>query len=563
VAVLTPALALPAAARPGGTSKHHRAGQVHAPVPKLDWHACGAGLEQFRCATATVPLDYDHPHGRTITLALTKLPAGDPSHRLGTLFTNPGGPGGSGVAFVQSLATTAYSPQVRAHYDILGFDPRGVAGSTPATCYRSADAETKALASIPPFPVGPRQQLRFIASHAALALHCQLTSPVRFAHASTANVARDMDLLRQAVGDRTLDYVGYSYGTFLGATYAELIPGRVGRFVLDGTLEPTAYTGSNGDRRPLGVRTGQGPASYQTYQQFLTLCAHGGPSRCDLAKLGDPATVAQTMLNRLKKHPLTLTNPDGSTTTITYPAMIAVIFSTTYWPLQWPDLATLMAQVASIQQAGAGAPATLSRRTAELLTQALPQGTPDGTSTALPRRHAHDDYASIGGDLASVCADTATNGHPLAYPGYARRADRTAPGFGPLRAWTGITCEFMRVHDHDAYTGPWRQRTQAPVLVIGTRYDPATPYAFTRPYAAHFPHARVLTADGWGHTLLLKDNSCGDAAVTAYLVAGSLPADGAVCRPDYVPFQSPNPGMEKLRRVETLTPSVPVLSPNG
>jgi pimeloyl-ACP methyl ester carboxylesterase len=561
VAALTPALAQPAAARPGGIIERHPAKQVHAPVPQLAWHSCGAGLEQFRCATAVVPLDYDQPHGRTISLELTKLPATDPAHRLGTLFTNPGGPGGSGVTFVQSLAQTAYSPQVRARYDILGYDPRGVAGSTPATCYRSASAEATALGSMLTFPINPRQDVRFIAERASLGLHCKRTSPVRFAHDSTANVARDMDLLRQAVGDRALDYVGYSYGTYLGATYAALFPGRVGRFVLDGTLEPTVYSGSDGDHRPLGVRIGQGPAAYQTYQQFLQLCARGSAARCDLAKLGDPGTVATRVLDRLKRQPLQVSGPDGSTVTLTYAGMIATVFNALYWPQQWPDLATLMTQVAALQTGhrAAGVRPVLTHRTASLLARQSRHHHPHPSGT----HRRGPDYPSIGGSLASVCVDTARPGTPLVYPGYAHRADRKAPGFGALRAWTGITCEFLRARDHDAYTGPWRQHTKAPVLVIGTRYDPATPYAFTRPYAAHFANAHVLTADGWGHTLLLKDNRCGDAAVTAYLVHGSLPAAGATCRPDYVPFSSPGPGSAQVHRSAPLTPDLPVVDPVG
>jgi len=237
--------------------------QVIAPVPTLTWRPCGTGLESFLCANADVPTDYDHPNGPKTRLALTKLPAsGTPGQRLGTLFTNPGGPGGSGVDFVHQAAALIYAPQVLARYDVLGFDPRGVARSDPATCFRTQQQELASplLQTLYPLP-GP-QETRFTLDMLRLAVRCQTTSPRRLSTASTANVARDMDLLRQAVGDKRLTYAGYSYGTYLGATYAQLFPSRVGRFVLDGPADPIAYSGTGrGDAAPttpFGIRLRQG-----------------------------------------------------------------------------------------------------------------------------------------------------------------------------------------------------------------------------------------------------------------------------------------------------------------
>src|SRR4051794_30705314 len=189
-------------------------------VPRLSWTSCGAGLEAFQCATAEVPTDYNQPSGAKTRIAVTRLPATDPARRIGTLFVNPGGPGGSGVSFVQQLGEVAYSADVRARFDLLGFDPRGVARSDPATCYPTAEQENAALAGTLVFPRTSAEERRFARDFRALALSCATTSPTRLRHISTANVARDLDLLRRAVGDPELNYVGYSYGTFLGATYA-------------------------------------------------------------------------------------------------------------------------------------------------------------------------------------------------------------------------------------------------------------------------------------------------------------------------------------------------------
>lgn len=204
----------PAAALASPAAPHASDAQVRAPVPTLAWQSCGPGLEAFQCTTAKVPADYDQPSGRTLTIALTRLPAGGPAQqRLGTLFTNPGGPGGSGVDFVQQAARLVYSPAILERYDIVGFDPRGVARSDPATCFPTPADEQAFLSEGPPYPVTNDEERRFGDQVAQLAVRCQLTSPERFTVASTANVARDLDLLRQAVGDPLLTYAGYSYGT--------------------------------------------------------------------------------------------------------------------------------------------------------------------------------------------------------------------------------------------------------------------------------------------------------------------------------------------------------------
>ncbi len=171
--------------------------QVRAPVPRLDWRPCPAGPPGFDCATVEVPSDYDRPRGATTTIALTRLPAADPGHRLGSLFVNPGGPGGSGVDFVQQAARLVYDPQVLARYDVVGFDPRGVGRSDPATCYRTAAQEAASTLLADGYPVAAPQERRFLREGLELARQCQTTSPARFATASTANVARDLDLLRR------------------------------------------------------------------------------------------------------------------------------------------------------------------------------------------------------------------------------------------------------------------------------------------------------------------------------------------------------------------------------
>lgn len=483
------------------------------PAPRIDWGSCGSdpALVKFQCATVEVPTDYDRPNGRTTTIALTRLPAGDSANRIGTLFTNPGGPGGSGVQFVQQAAEVAYTPEVRARFDILGFDPRGVGGSDPATCFRTAAEEAEFWAGQPAFPLGRAQERATTLANLRLALSCASTSPDRFAHMSTANVARDMDLLRQAVGDDKLTYIGYSYGTYLGATYAKLFPHRVRALVLDGTLLPAWYSGSDGDRRPLGTRIRQGEGADETLREFNRLCKRAGPARCALAALGDPATVVESTLRRLKTRPAVLTLPDGTRVTVTYQDAVANTFLALYEPAGYPDLAAFLAALASSSGAG-------------LRSTQVPAG--------LLRRG--EDYPGIGTAL-QPCIESRHTNRPLSYPAYADDADERAPHFGRFRTWAGQMCEFLPIRDRDAYLGPWQQKVREPVLVFGTRFDPATPYRATRPYAELFPDARMVTVNGWGHTTIGKSR-CADDLITRYLVTRRAPADGSSCGQDRGPF---------------------------
>ena len=492
-----------------------------AAVPKISWGSCGADplLAAFQCASVEVPTDYDHPRGSTTTIALTRLPATDPAHRIGTLFTNPGGPGGSGVEFVQTAGETAYTPEVRAKFDILGFDPRGVGQSDPATCFPTAAQENAVLAGLPSFPVTSAEERQYTVANAKIGTSCVTTSPDRLTHYSTANVARDMDLLRQAVGDAKLSYVGYSYGTYLGATYAKLFPNKVRAFVQDGTLLPEWYSGSDGDTRPVGVRLRQGEGASETLAQFNLECKKAGPSRCALAQLGDPATVVEDLYERLKTKPVDLVLPDGSTLKVTYATAVQATFFSLYSPAGWPDLAVTLAQLSTAASKG--------QRSVSVAAGKLPQGLVEWN-----RRK--EEYASLGTSM-QPCIESRQTGRPLAYPSYADAADRLAPHFGRFRAWVGQTCEFMPIRDTDAFLGPWQLKVDSPVLVLGTRYDPATPYQATRPYAELYPDARVVTVNGWGHTTLGK-SACADATITAYLVNLTAPADGTTCGQDRKPF---------------------------
>jgi len=536
-ALLLAGFAQPAGAAPPVAASDAPASQVKAPVPELDWQSCRPGLEQFECANTEVPTDYDRPRGATTTIALTRLPASDPTRKIGTLFVNPGGPGGSGVDFVQQVAPVIPA-ELRARLDILGFDPRGVVRSDPATCFPTAEQEAAFSAQILSFPLTPAEERRYTIEAKILGAACAATSPRRFRHISTANVARDMDLLRQAVGDRRLSYLGLSYGTYLGATYAQLFPGRIRALALDGTIDPREYAGTRERGLPLGARIDQGQAGAEVFAEFLRQCAAAGPDRCSLAAVGDPATVARQTLDRLKTAPVTLPLPDGSMLQITYQLAVVETFLALYAPETWGGLADFYAALAVSDRQAAG------RAAAKL--------------TAVAARAGREDFPSVGGSLGSLCVDTVTPARRV-YPRVADAQDRRFPDFGRFRTWIDLPCRYLKaegIRDTDAYRGPWRQTTQARVLVLGTRWDPATAFRNTRPYARLFPRATVVTHEGWGHVAINK-SACALAVTSAYLIAPTQPLADQTCPTDVVPFTPV--AAQKTKAARQAPAPVPVL----
>ncbi|MEU4197317.1 alpha/beta hydrolase [Kribbella sp. NPDC026611] len=244
-----------------------------------------------------------------------------------------------------------------------------------------------------------------------------------------------------------------------------------------------------------------------------------------LNSLGDPKTVVENSLQRLKTTPIDVPLPDGTTIKVTYAVAVAVTFSNLYDPLNFPALAQLWAQLSTTNQAKA------ARKAPQVL---------------IDWNRRKEDYTTSIGSALQPCVEARQSRRPFAYPQYADAADRRAPHFGRYRAWVGIECEFMGIRDTDAFLGPWQNTVKAPVLVFGTRHDPATPYQATRPYADLWPDARMVTVEGWGHTTIGK-SSCADRLVTEYLVDLQAPRDGSTCTQDRKPFDPVPAGAKSLQ----------------
>jgi pimeloyl-ACP methyl ester carboxylesterase len=317
-----------------------------AAVPQLDWGACPAAtpeeegfLRPYRCTTVEVPLSYRDPSGQSIELALGMLPAADPAHKLGTLFWNPGGPGGSG------RIPPLFSDALHARFDIVGFDPRGVAASTPLQCFATNQQAFRLLGW--DFPITLAQERRVIRLTGRASKLCARNGGPLLEHMTTANVARDVDLLRQAVGDDQLSYIGFSYGTHLGEVYANLFPDRVRAITLDAVLDPVEWTTGElpaDALAPFSYRLGSHLGADQALSTFLAACA--GDQRCAFREAGvDLRRKYDRLLARLRRRPVQIVLPDGEQIIVDYQLAVNVTLGSLYDPAASRDLADALEMV--------------------------------------------------------------------------------------------------------------------------------------------------------------------------------------------------------------------------
>ena len=492
-----------------------------APVPVLDWQPCAdPGQRGFDCATAQAPLDYSDPQGATIELAVIRHLATDPANRLGTFFFNPGGPGGPGTLQLPQWLGL-FPATLRARFDLISWDPRGVGASTAVRCFATSEDEQKFFAGLPDgFPVGRAEQRAWISLYARFGLRCAESNGDLLAHVSTTDTANDLDLLRQAVGDPQLNFLGLSYGTFLGATYANLFPDKVRTMVLDGNADPVMYTNGGDDDAPLGLflRLGSDESAAKTLDAFLTLCGQAATAGCAFSDGSAAATKAKwrTLLRRLRAHPVTVGSPPR---TWTYAALATYIGSesaTGTGPqlaivADWTPAAVLLE---TLWNASLEPSAWVSKAAPAILPPVPPE-----------QRN------------AVLCGESPNPRHPGVYPALAALSYARAGDVGPGFVWgSDEPCASWPATAADPYAGPWNRPTANPVLVIGNLFDPETPYEGAVAMARELAHARLLTVNGYGHTAFLNPSTCANDYVSRYVVDGTLPPPGTVCSQDQQPF---------------------------
>ena len=531
---LTALLTSPAAAgkpdRPLGTNG--------AAVPKVEWSACPAGVEpEFSCSVVDVPLSYRKPGGRQIELALGLLPATDQEHKLGSVFWNPGGPGGSGrIPF-------ELSPAIHERFDVVGFDPRGIAASTPLKCFESNEQAVSVFGS--DFPLTLAEQQRFIAENIEGTDLCARNGGPIIRHMSTANVARDLDLLRRAVGDRKLNFLGYSYGTAIGAYYANLFPNKVRALTLDGVIDPVEWTSSSRSA-PIEYRLGSFYGADQALDTFLAACA--ADERCAFREPGvGLRRKYDRLLARVLKAPVALGEGDEAVV-VTYQFVVYSTLGLLYEPALSSALAELLQQVwAATEQPAARVGAKQGKR----------------NTSFLPARAAGREEVPYDGwewYSAVECTDSVGPANPWQWPRYARLADQEAGPFGAPWVYFSQPCATWPAKDSDRYAGPWDRRTSNPILLIGNSVgDPATPYEDAQSTERLLHDARLLTLRDFGHTGQGGKSRCIDDAVDRYFIQGKLPRRGLVCRPDRGPFDpEPLAAARKREQRAELFPDPPV-----
>jgi pimeloyl-ACP methyl ester carboxylesterase len=474
------------------------------------------------CATALAPLDYDNPNGPKVVLDLAKVPAKQQSKKLGTLFVNPGGPGGSSTDFAQ-WAPSLLGTTVQNRYDVVGVDPRGVGRSSMMVC-TNTNPEPPTLPVA--FPVTVAESKTVFRAAEYLRSACTNNPGTIVRHMSTADTARDMDLIRQAVGDEKLTYYGISYGTQLGSTYASMFPNRVGRMVVDAVLDPVAWsTGGPSNlpaTQPFSTRLRSAKGAHEALTSALRYCDKVGSARCDLA----PNARAKWAKLAAAAKAGTLT---AGGRTLGYADLISGVLGFLYGS-NYNGLDNVL-QDLWVENFGQGAKAGNTSIAATLKAKADSIRTAPYRSPLAKATIVSDAFTGV------ACADTRNPETRQAWWNAGQAQDKQWPGFGSLWTWASAPCaKYPIATKTDSYFGPYGGPTANPILVVGNTYDPATPIHGAQKVASLFPSSRLLTYNGWGHGAL--GTSCVTKAFDRFYATGALPAKGAVCQMDFGLFDS-------------------------
>jgi pimeloyl-ACP methyl ester carboxylesterase len=450
-------------------------------------------------------MDYDRPNGRQVHIAVARVPAADQAHRIGAMFFNFGGPGGTAVDYLQFLGASTLWHALNQRFDIIAFDPRGVGQSTPAIDCK-VNQEQEGIYSQPfttPFNLDVGQLL---AKDKSYIRSCERNNGDILSHVSTANVARDMDQIRGLLGEKKLNYFGFSYGTFLGATYASLFPERYRAMLLDGPIDATAYI-----NKPWQDLAEQSSGFERALGRFFQACA-GNQVACSGFGGADPWDAYDQLVDQANAHPIPATNFTTDPRPIDGDDINFGGISETYAKEFWPELG----QALAMAQHGDG---SLIRA----LVDAFYGRNDDGTYSP-----GNDRYFTIG---------ATEQRYPNNVPFYLDRGDEAWGTFDHVywnNGYVELNYGLWPHRDKDAFAGPFRVRGATP-LVVATTYDPATPYHGALRLLRELGNARLLTMRGDGHTAYGGNSPCIDEKVEAYLDDLAVPAAGTSCKQD-VPF---------------------------
>lgn len=460
---------------------------------ELRWGDCedvsnGSDLE---CADLSVPVDYADPEGATTTVVMARATGGADASR-GSLIMNPGGPGGSGVDLMQ-YASTFFSQDVLETYQVVSFDPRGVFRSDGIECLSdseldqwretsSFDPETDSLDVI-------REEYRSVGEA------CQENSGPVLEHMDTQSVARDMDVMRAVLGDAQTNYLGFSYGTQLGSTYAELFPERVGRFVLDGAVDPSLTSSQ--------ITLGQAQSFDESLREFVRDCTENNNMCFTDGSVEDGLAQIQDILDRTQDETVTADGRTVSTVTAAEGVLVPLYSPASYGTLNM-----------ALRDAQDGNYSALQR---------LSDSNHGRTSNGSYRGNSTFAFSAVN------CLDYNTRDvTDQQMNADQEQLQEAAPVFGQYLGYTDAACQEWPVAPVDS-AEPVTYDGDSQILVVGTEHDPATPYAWAEALTEQLGNARLLTYEGWGHGAYTSGDSCVVEAVNTYLVDGDLPDEGEVC----------------------------------
>jgi pimeloyl-ACP methyl ester carboxylesterase len=464
---------------------------------KVTWSGCATESSGpgWTCAKINVPLDYSDPSkGTTYIMATRKAASGPATQRIGSLLLNPGGPGGAGIAYAQDPEVV--TDAVRKQYDIVGFDPRGVGQSDPIRCLSDDTAAMDEFVGADPMPRTDAEVAEVVKESKAVGQACEAKSGRLLPYVGTPNAARDMDVLRAVLGDAKLHYLGKSYGTYLGAVYAGEFPQRVGRLVLDGAIDPTLTSKQMNEAQAQGFE--------KLVREFAADCAT--KASCPIGT--DPNTAVDnlmTFIRGLQDHPIP--TRDG-VRKVNFALALTAVLQVMYVPQYWGDLRDAL----TAAKAGDG---TRLLQWADLYNDRT-NGTYDNQADA---------------NIAINCLDRPDpDAQTPAQIQSKEIADYKAasPLLGEMLAWADLACATWPVKPQ-SQPGPITAAGSAPIVVIGTKDDPATPYPWAVGLAKQLEKGHLITFNGSGHTAYTRGSRCVNDAVDAYLLQGTVPPDGITC----------------------------------
>jgi len=450
----------------------------------IKWRTC---YDSYKCADVLVPIDYTNIKLGTFKIAVLKYEASNKEDRIGSMFVNPGGPGASGFDYAYQ-AEYILSPQVLALYDIVGFDPRGVGRSAPIRCL--TDDEMDANYASDAKPDNPAELEKLIKDAQDYVAKCEKNTKNLTAY-GTENAARDMEVIRAVLGDKKLNYLGKSYGTYLGTIYAQLFPDKVGRVVLDGAIDP--------DATPLQQSITQAVGFDNALDAFIKDCL-----QLDTCPLPKDATKGffTDLFDSVAKKPLTTSTKRVATESLVVLGTASALYDN---ESGWPMLRVALKQA----QGGRG-----------FMFLSL--------ADAYTGRQLNGTYPSNEGDSGFVidCLDwnDARTNEQIAQDAQTFKAQ--APVFGPYLSYSGISCKYFTDIKQPIEI---KQINTTPVIVIGTLRDPATPYSWAVALNKLITNSLLVTLDGDGHTGHGRGSACVDKAVDTYFITGKIPATDQKC----------------------------------